>query len=76
MTHDTRTLPAPAPLPYSSQAGRGEIPAAPITDPADRHFYDPEAPLLRDDEFTFWVTTGFVGFFIVLMTLISLTGGL
>lgn len=68
--------PLPAPLPYSSLAGRGEIPPAPVPDPADRESEDPDAPLLREDERTFWIVTGFVGLFIALMVLIAAVGGL
>lgn len=77
MTNDLDARPLPAPLPYSSQAGRGEIPAAPpaaISD--DRDHYDPHAPLMREDDFTLCLCVGFIFFFIALMTVIALTGGL
>ena len=73
MTHDLDRHPAPAPLPYSSQAGRGEIPA---TAPAAPTVDDPDAPLMREDDFTFWLCGGMVGFFIIIMLLVSLMGGL
>ena len=73
MNPDTRTPPLPAPLPYSSQAGRGEIPA---TAPAAPTVDDHDAPLMREDDFTFWLCGGMVGFFIIIMLLVSLMGGL
>lgn len=76
MTHYLDHQPAPAPLPYSSQAGRGEIPAAPTLTPADRLSGAPGAPRMREDEFSFWLAAGFVGFFIVIMMLVALMGGL
>lgn len=69
MNPDTRTPPPPAPLPYSSKAGRGEIPAAPPAPTVDRD--DPDAPHLRDDDWSFWISVGFVAYFIILTTVIA-----
>lgn len=77
MTNNLDARPLPAPLPYSSQAGRGEIPAAsPAAINADRDHYDPHAPLMREDELSLAIAVGFIFFFIALMTVVALTGGL
>lgn len=76
MTNDLDARPLPAPLPYSSQAGRGEIPAAPPSPMLDRDHYDPDAPLMREDDLSFWIAVGFIVYFIVIMTIASLMGGL
>lgn len=77
MIHDTVRRPLPAPLPYSSRAGRGEIPAV---DQAvqidDLDHYDPTAPLMREDDLSLWLALGFIGFFIAVMTVVALAGGL
>lgn len=73
-TPDARPLPAP--LPYRSQAYRDEIPRPPQVDPADLPSEDPDAPLLAEDEFSFWVCTGIVAAFIILMVIVAATGGL
>lgn len=76
MNNDLDRRPAPAPLPYSSQAGRGEIPAAPPSPMVDRDHYDPEAPLMREDDLMFWITVGIIAYFIVIMAIVALMGGL
>lgn len=75
MNPDIRTPPLPAPLPYSSQAGRGEIPAYDPLEWVDDH-YDPDAPLMREDDLSFYIAIGFIVSFIILMTLIAWSGGL
>lgn len=75
MTNDLDRRPAPAPLPYSSQAGRGEIPAYDPLDWVEDHD-DPGAPLMREDDLSFWIAVGFIVYFIVIMTIASLMGGL
>lgn len=75
MNPDTRTPPLPAPLPYSSQAGRGEIPAYDPLEWVEDH-YDPDAPLMREDDVSFYIAIGFIATFTILMTLIAWSGGL
>lgn len=65
------TNPRPAPLPYASQAGRGEIPAPRPAEPVN-----PGGPLLREDELCLYVTLGIIVAFVLLMTLVAKTGGL
>jgi hypothetical protein len=75
MSHDTRTdRPLPAPLPYATEAGRGEIPAPRPAPPAAPEV--PDGPLLREDEFCLYVTLGIVVAFILLMAIVAKTGGL
>lgn len=75
-TDTTTATPLPAPLPYLSRAGRGEIPPPPAPDPADQPSLDPGAPLLREDERTFWLCSGSVGLFVALMIVVAAMGGL
>lgn len=65
--------PLPAPLPYASQAGRGEVPAPRPAEPVN-----PDGPLLREDEFCLYVTLGVLAAFMVVMLAIAwhLNGGL
>ena len=70
MNTTTRTA-APAPLPYASQAGRGEIPPTTPAKPTD-----PDGPILREDEVTLWLCIGIVVLYVVLMTIVAALGGL
>ncbi|MGN0100723.1 MAG: hypothetical protein ACI39C_07270 [Dietzia sp.] len=63
--------PTPAPLPYASQAGRGDIPPAPPTKPTN-----PGGPVLREDEVTLLACTLMIVVFVALMVVVSLIGGL
>lgn len=63
--------PTPAPLPYASQAGRGDIPPAPPTKPTN-----PDGPILREDEVTLLSCTLMILIFVALMVVVSLIGGL
>ena len=64
----------PAPLPYASQAGRGEISGPPTALPATPE--DPDAPLFREDDATLIVCTVFVATFVAVMVIIAMLGGL
>lgn len=65
--------PPPAPLPSSSQAGRGELPDRPPAPPAD----DPDTPRrMAEDEFTLWLCLSIVGAFVALMVVVAAIGGL
>ncbi|MBB1034615.1 hypothetical protein G6031_09465 [Dietzia sp. CQ4] len=72
-THTYSDRPLPAPLPYASQAGRGEVPAPPPHAPVN-----PDGPILRPDEFCLYVTLGVLAAFMVVMLAIAvhLNGGL
>ena len=75
MSTDTRPdRPLPAPLPFSTEAGRGEIPASPPAPPAAPE--DPDAPLIREDDATLIVCTVFVVTFVAVMVIIAMLGGL
>ncbi|MFI8590145.1 hypothetical protein [Dietzia maris] len=75
MSTDTRPdRPLPAPLPFSTEAGRGEIPAPRPAPPATPEV--PDGPLLREDEFCLYVTLGIVLAFVLLMAVVAKTGGL
>ena len=75
MSTDTRPdRPLPAPLPFSTEAGRGEIPAprpAPSAAPEV-----PDGAVLREDEFCLYVTLGIVVAFVLLMVVVAWIGGL
>ncbi|MDV6299986.1 hypothetical protein R3P82_12785 [Dietzia maris] len=73
-THTRDARPLPAPLPYASQAGRGEIPVPPPAAPAVPE--DPDAPLFREDDATAIVCTVFVVTFVAVMVIIAMLGGL
>lgn len=63
--------PLPAPLPYGSQAGRGAVPPPPPREPVD-----PDGPMFREDERTLWIVLGIIAWFVLLMTVVAMTGGL
>lgn len=65
--------PLPAPLPYASQAGRGEVPAPRPAEPVN-----PGGPLMREDERTLWIVIGcLVGYLLVMLAIAwHLNGGL
>ena len=71
MTAIRPTAPLPAPLPYASQAGRGEVPVPPPALPVN-----PDGPVLREDDATLVACTAFVVIFIVAMCAIAAAGGL
>lgn len=64
--------PLPAPLPYRSAAARGDVP----TRHADAQSAEPDqrAPLLREDEVTFWLCAGIVAWFVLLMVALAWIG--
>jgi len=75
MSTDTRPdRPLPAPLPYATEAGRGEILAARPAPPAAPDV--PDGPPLREDEFCLYVTLGIVLAFVLLMVAVAWIGGL
>ena len=65
--------PLPAPLPYASQAARGEIPMPAPVEVQSEH---PDAPVLREDEATEVACTLFVVIFIGVMVIVAAFGGL
>lgn len=75
MSTDTRPdRPLPAPLPYATEAGRGEIPAPRPAPPATPVL--PDGPLLREDEYSLYVTLGIIVIYVVIMMIIASRGGL
>lgn len=75
MSHDTRTdRPLPAPLPYATEAGRGEIPARTPAPPAAPDV--PDGPPLREDEYSLYVTLGIIVVYVVFMVILAASGGL
>lgn len=70
---DTTAPPLPAPLPYSSAAGRGEIPAPPSAPPVEDADFRPR---MAEDEFSLWLCFGVTGVLIVMMAIVAAMGGL
>ncbi|MFN3600537.1 MAG: hypothetical protein ACK4UY_04005 [Dietzia sp.] len=70
MTTIRPTVPLPAPLPYASQAGRGEVPVPPRRDPVN-----PGRPRLREDEKSLWVTISVMGTIIIMMVAYAALAG-